>query len=880
MKKLKFLSLLCVMAMLVSCFAVFPAVAAENEEYYVTGKPFGQSDGGQGKTYLLNNENFLDFWEDVKHKVVVANFKLVENITLNEGVASTWSNAANREGLVVWETPIVGTGNGRFNGMFDGNGYSISGVCMVTSDDGHPTGLFGWTQGTIKNLSLVNSYFESNYGNSSGRNYSGSIASILINGKVENCYSEAIMNDLNTASRTNTTGGNLSSFSTGGIVGYGSNCQITDCVFAGEIINTVGNAGGILGLSQHNSTQTISGCVNMGIVNSNYSCVGAMVGFTGAGLVVNDCVNLSNEISGIAGFNAGELVGFLNGATTISNYVLVDGFRIEKINAGASSWFGNSNGTALDVTGTKEISFTELLNSNTKVFADWTYKNGYVPNPTSFDLEALNILNLVDAKLLGLETKGKIHSIRISPNNPGLRIETHVDADMIAMLKAQGATVKMTTYITAAKYLQYADFEFTYAWLNANKKVLAPEATDYLRTDAVDGYTAFAGSVSNIYDLTMEYIARGCLEITMNGEAVLVYADWCEAESACVSRIAYLASVDVSLTQTEYFANLITNEAGDEVYSPYTQAQYESILMLIEEVNPVIPNPANGLALETTELNELEFSTQALVEEPLQDIHSISVQGGCVDGEGYSYNFYIKSATHGQAWLVKTNITTKEVVMIKELTETQMVGDRVETIYGHCGNATYNTKTNEIAVLGNSNKVHIIDPDTLELKKSYSLPSGKSISSIAYNEINNEYYGLKYEIDASNYTTVYCFDAYFTTCVETLIEYCPTQGYYAQGAWTDGVYFYVTEYKEKNSITPVLNNFQVYNIRTGEQVACVNMNIAYETENISFYNGDFYVTCNNDSWTGSKIFKVTVSSSIDESDILGNNPHKSDIEQW
>ena len=878
MKKLKFLSLLCVMAMLVSCFAVFPAVAAENEEYYTTGMPLTLLEGGAEKTYLIDNENFLTFWKDVAHKQVYANFRLLEDIEVNQGNASEWSDPTVRATLKsVWETPIVGTG--RMFGVFDGDGHYIKGVCMVAANKDHYTGLFGMLKasgeyvGTVKNLKLLNSYFETAEEGVIGT-YTGSIAAGVVYGVIENCYSDAIINYKGSSSNVTA--------SVGGITGYADG-TINKCIFAGKILNTAGPAGGILGMAQNNAAKLyVSNCVNMGTINSNTSIVGALVGHSNPGLNISNCVNLSNKITAnYEGGASADIIGVLGGgnnATTaginVTNCVLVDGFRTSGKHTIASR-----NDLELE-NGVVEKTLSGLLDSNTKVFADWTYKNGYVPNPTSFDLEALNILNLVDAKLLGLETNGEIHSIRISANNPGLRFETHVDADMISALKAEGAEIKMITYITAAKYLQDSDFEFTYAWLNANKKVLAPEATDYLRTDAVDGYTAFAGSVSNIYDLTMEYIARGCLEITMNGETVLVYADWCEAESACVSRIAYLASVDVSLTQTEYFANLITNETGDEVYSPYTQAQYDSILLLIEEVNPVIPNPANGLALETTELNELEFSTQALVEEPLQDIHSISVQGGCVDGEGYSYNFYIKSATHGQAWLVKTNITTKEVVMIKELTETQMVGDRVETIYGHCGNATYNTKTNEIAVLGNSNKVHIIDPDTLELKKSYSLPSGKSISSIAYNEINNEYYGLKYEIDASNYTTVYCFDAYFTTCVETLIEYCPTQGYYAQGAWTDGVYFYVTEYKEKNSITPMLNNFQVYNIRTGEQVACVNMNIAYETENISFYNGDFYVTCNNDSWTGSKIFKVTVSSSIDESDILGNNPHKSDIEQW
>ena len=71
----------------------------------------------------------------------------------------------------------------KFNGIFDGAGYSISG--LYTYDTQNYCGLFARLNGTIKNLSIVDSYFESN------RCYYVSTFAGITYGDIENCYSSA-----------------------------------------------------------------------------------------------------------------------------------------------------------------------------------------------------------------------------------------------------------------------------------------------------------------------------------------------------------------------------------------------------------------------------------------------------------------------------------------------------------------------------------------------------------------------------------------------------------------------------------------------------------------------------------------------------------------
>ena len=99
----------------------------------------------------------------------------------------------------------------KFNGIFDGAGYSISG--LYTYDTQNYCGLFARLNGTIKNLSIVDSYFESN------RCYYASTFAGITYGDIENCYSSATVSGRSMC---------------GGIAGV-TDREISNCLFNGKI---------------------------------------------------------------------------------------------------------------------------------------------------------------------------------------------------------------------------------------------------------------------------------------------------------------------------------------------------------------------------------------------------------------------------------------------------------------------------------------------------------------------------------------------------------------------------------------------------------------------------------------------------------------------
>ena len=91
-----------------------------------------------------------------------ANAVLTADITVTN---ETWTP-------IGFETPYEGT--------FDGQGYTISGLNFDNSGLNN-VGLFGWNQGTIKNVGVVDSYFY-------GLNYVGGVCGYNERGTITGCY--------------------------------------------------------------------------------------------------------------------------------------------------------------------------------------------------------------------------------------------------------------------------------------------------------------------------------------------------------------------------------------------------------------------------------------------------------------------------------------------------------------------------------------------------------------------------------------------------------------------------------------------------------------------------------------------------------------------
>ena len=126
--------------------------------------PTTPSQDGDGNYLIGTAAELYGFAELVYNGNETANAKLTADIVVNENVLDA-NGEANTGPFVQW-TPI---GNVFYSGTFDGQGHTISG--LYVSGNSGKVGLIGTVSGsaTIKNLGIVDSYF-----NSSG-NFLGSI---------------------------------------------------------------------------------------------------------------------------------------------------------------------------------------------------------------------------------------------------------------------------------------------------------------------------------------------------------------------------------------------------------------------------------------------------------------------------------------------------------------------------------------------------------------------------------------------------------------------------------------------------------------------------------------------------------------------------------
>ena len=79
-------------------------------------------------------------------------------------------------------TPI-GTGSNKFEGTFEGNGYTISGI-YIKKDNYDDVAFFGENSGTIKNLGV--------YGEITGKHFLAGLCAEN-NGTIEKCFSEVTL---------------------------------------------------------------------------------------------------------------------------------------------------------------------------------------------------------------------------------------------------------------------------------------------------------------------------------------------------------------------------------------------------------------------------------------------------------------------------------------------------------------------------------------------------------------------------------------------------------------------------------------------------------------------------------------------------------------
>ena len=236
------------------------AITPEAGKFYniTLNKDKGYTDDGQGNYTVTSAEGLKNI-----AKLVNEEWKLGINITLTADI--------NLKGID-W-TPIGKDDNKAYTGTFDGNGKTITGLTVTTSDQ--YAGLFGYLSGTVKDVTLKDVKIESD----NGVGYAGGVAGWSFGGKIENC------------SVSGSVSGSGMNGNAGGVVGSQYKGSITGCS-SSATVNAGSIAGGVAGAT--NNGATLTACYATGSVSvennaTNAAYAGGVVGNNGGFSTLQAC---------------------------------------------------------------------------------------------------------------------------------------------------------------------------------------------------------------------------------------------------------------------------------------------------------------------------------------------------------------------------------------------------------------------------------------------------------------------------------------------------------------------------------------------------------------------------------------------------------------
>lgn len=305
--------------------------------------------GTEADPYLISNGADLAYF--AANPVDGASYKLTNDIVWSSYVKGAEVPAASN-----W-TPIV------FNGNFDGNGKTVSGLCV--SSDADYVGFFAWAQGSVKNLTVKDSYFN-------GKTHVGAIVGgiqefadsekdtdLIRSLVVENCvnyadivcnsgngYSGGIFGGANRQAQIDLTVSGCVNYGTvsygsdsgnaiiGGVTGQlnGRYIVVENCANYGDVTSPtpltggiVAQAGGSKGKADDGTYVKIVNCINY----ANVSCSRLSGGITGrlyANAYIENCVNLGKVAISVEAGNKNEgqfgaLAGAITGSVTNTLYL-------------------------------------------------------------------------------------------------------------------------------------------------------------------------------------------------------------------------------------------------------------------------------------------------------------------------------------------------------------------------------------------------------------------------------------------------------------------------------------------------------------------------------------------------------------------------------
>lgn len=334
MKK-RFLSVLLTLVMVAGLLSSFTLTARAEENLTDSTTNVTLIPNAEGYYQIGTANEMVAFANLVNAGNTKINGILTADITLNEnliskltitttGYAFNYGDATLKSDQTasVWTT--IGSEASPYDGIFDGNEKSITGLYVNDRSNSATknNGLFGYVTGTVKNVTVKDSYI-------GAYSHIGGIVGYLKGGTVENCHfldswmktdnghmggvvGYAVHNaDTSVGALISGCTSNITYYGyrySGGIVGHLEGTKeiitkVTGCTHSGEVKGTSETIGGIAAYLKY---ATVENCINNGIVNgSRY--IGGIVGSTSFDSVVASCVNNGNI--NITGDKSGGIVG-------------------------------------------------------------------------------------------------------------------------------------------------------------------------------------------------------------------------------------------------------------------------------------------------------------------------------------------------------------------------------------------------------------------------------------------------------------------------------------------------------------------------------------------------------------------------------------------
>lgn len=303
----KLLSVTFALFLTFSVFNIVPVSAnTVNSESDISDYPVPSSIEIDGKEYyqLSDVDDLYWFADYVNSGNTEANALLTDDIVINDGTFDKDGNFVPKiygPNIRTW-TPI--SNENTFNGTFDGQNHTISGIVYDESSSDKQGGLFGHAgeNSVIKNVTIDNSSIVAD----------GAVCN-KSNGVISNCINNATLKSVSENSKY-----------CGGICGYAVFGKIIDCVNNGKIQGLY-NVGGICGSGNNEiiincyNTGSVTGSENIGGIYGGYS-----LGFFDNTVLIANCYNTGSiygnvNIGGICGKTFATILNCYN-IGSVSSY--------------------------------------------------------------------------------------------------------------------------------------------------------------------------------------------------------------------------------------------------------------------------------------------------------------------------------------------------------------------------------------------------------------------------------------------------------------------------------------------------------------------------------------------------------------------------------